>query len=53
MNIDSISLLFGLALGFLLRPPTQSININGSSSACVEQPTKGKIDVKVPSDEEV
>lgn len=53
MNVDPISLLCGLALGLLLRNPTQSININGSSSARVEQPTKANLDVKVPSDEEV
>lgn len=51
MNVEPMSLLLGLALGFLLRNPTQSININGSSNARVDQPTKVQIEVKAPSDE--
>ena len=46
MTVDPASILIGMALGFILRTSGQSININGSSNASVQQPTHTEVDVK-------
>lgn len=52
MNVEPISLFLGLALGFLLRTTHQSININASSNARVDQPNNAQVEVKDPSEDE-